>query len=156
MLTDIYGTSAGRCQVHHNLTINTGCIGLPGINIPPLQGAITPPFPSPVGSIGNPWGGGFNSPTPISTPVPIGSFLHTPVLTQPALNHLMNLQQHQLLMHQVGSGIVAPNVLSTDSFCGASVAGSSSSKSHTLGSFSNSSLSLASDTKENNGENLSN
>ncbi|KDR18180.1 hypothetical protein L798_06930, partial [Zootermopsis nevadensis] len=141
---DIYGTSARRCQVHHNLTLNTGCIGLPGINIPSLQGALTPPFPSPVGSIGNPWSGGFGSPTPV------GSFLHTPVLTQPTLNHLMNLQQHQLLMHHVGGGMVAPSTLSNGSSCSASVTGSSTSRSHMLGNFSNSSLSLASDTKDNN------
>ncbi|PNF27721.1 hypothetical protein B7P43_G12775 [Cryptotermes secundus] len=143
---DIYGTSAGRCPVHHNLTINTGCIGLPGINIPPLQGALTPPFPSPAGGICNTWSGGFGSPTPVN----MGQFLHTPILSQSTLNHLINLQQQQLLMQHVGGGILAPNLLPTGSSCSASVTGSSSSRSHMTGSFSNSSQSLASDTKDTN------
>lgn len=147
-MTDIYGASSGRCHVHHNLTINTGCIGLPGISIPSLQGALTPPFPSPVGSIVNPWSCGFGSPTPAA----MGSFLHTPVLTQPTLNHLINLQQHQMLMHHVGGGIVIPDVMSNGSSSSASVAGSSNSRSHMLDNFSNSSLSLASDAKDNNGK----
>jgi hypothetical protein len=64
----------------------------------------------------------------------------------------MNLQQHQLLMHHVGGGIVSPSILSNGSSGSASVAGSSSSRSHTLGNFANSSLSLMCDTKDNNGK----
>jgi hypothetical protein len=66
----------------------------------------------------------------------------------------MNLQQHSLMMHQMGGGIVAPGVRSTDSSCNTSITGSSSSTNHMLGSFSKSSASLASDTKDNNSESL--
>jgi hypothetical protein len=149
----MYGTSAGICPVHNTLAINTGCVGLPGINIPPLQTALTPPFPSPVGSISNQWAGGFGSPT-IPTPVPMASLFHTTVLPQSTLNHLINLQQHPLMIHQMGGGIAATSVLSTGSSCSASISGSSSSRTHTLGNFSKSSVSVASDTKDNNGEPL--
>jgi len=147
---DLYGTNAGICPVHNGLTINTGCVGLPGINISPLQTALSPPFPSPVGSIGNQWAGGFGSPTTIPNPVPMGSFFHTPVLPQSTLNHLINLQQQPLIMHQLGGGIVAPSIRSPDSSCNASTTGSSSSRTHMLGNFAKSSASVASDTKDNN------
>lgn len=153
-MADLYGTSAGICPVHNSLTINTGCAGLPGINISPLQTALSPPFPSPVGSIGNQWAGGFGSPTTIPTPVPMGSFFHTSVLPQSTLNHLINLKQQPLIMHQMGGGIMAPSIRSPDSSCNASTTGSSSSRSHMLGNFAKSSASVASDTKDNNGESL--
>ena len=153
-MADLYGTNAGICPVHNGLTINTGCAGLPGINISPLQTALSPPFPSPVGSISNQWAGGFGSPTTIPTPVPMGSFFHTPVLPQSTLNHLINLQQQPLIMHQIGGGIMAPSIRSPDSSCNASTTGSSSSRTHMLGNFAKSSASVASDTKDNNGESL--
>jgi hypothetical protein len=66
----------------------------------------------------------------------------------------MNLQQQQLLMQHVRGSILSPSLLSTGSSCSASVNGSSNSRSHMTGNFSNSSLSLASDTRDPNGENL--
>jgi hypothetical protein len=125
-------------------------MGLPGINIPPLPGALTPPFPSSVGGIYNAWSGGFGSPTPVTA----GQFMSAPELSQSTLNHLLNLQQQQLMMHQVRGAILSPNLLTTGSTCSASVTGSSCNRSHMTGSFPNSNLSLASDTKDTNGETL--
>jgi hypothetical protein len=115
-----------------------------------LQGALTPPFPSPVGGIYNAWSGGFGSPTPVTT----GQFMSGPELSQSTLNHLFNLQQQQLMMHHVRGAILSPNLLTTGSTCSASVTGSSCNRSHMTGSFSNGNLSLASDTKDANGESL--
>jgi hypothetical protein len=127
-------------------------MGLPAISIPPLQGALTPPFPSPVGGICNAWSDGFGSPIPIT----MGQFMSGPELSQSTLNHLLNLQQQQqqLMMHHVRSAVLSPNLLTTGSTCSASVTGSSSSRSHMTGSFSNSNQSLASDMKDTNGETL--
>lgn len=49
---------------------------------------------------------------------------------------------------------MAPSIRSPDSSCNASTTGSSSSRSHMLGNFAKSSASVASDTKDNNGESL--
>jgi len=54
----------------------------------------------------------------------------------------------------MGGGIMAPSIRSPDSSCNASTTGSSSSRSHMLGNFAKSSASVASDTKDNNGESL--
>ncbi|XP_069700083.1 protein bicaudal C [Periplaneta americana] len=140
---DMYN-GTGRCQfLRNHLTLNTaGCVGLPGINISPLSAPMSPSYPS---LVGNAWGNGYTS--------PVCSLMHYPIMSSASVNPFMNMQQHQhqhpLMMHQVPQ-----TVPSRGSSCSASVAGSTSSSGYSshrmLGNFSNSSLSLASDTKDSN------
>ncbi|PSN34659.1 Protein bicaudal C 1 [Blattella germanica] len=137
----MYGNAGGRG--HPYLRINTNCVTLPTINLPPMHGGNSPPFPSPVSSVGNPWSNGFSSPT--HTPISINSMLHPPMLPQASLNHLLNLPQQQqpLLVHRS----ISPN-MSTASNAG-SISSSGYGSNRNLGPYA-SNLSLASDIKDSN------
>ena len=118
------------------LTINTNCVGHPAINLPPLSGGITPNFSSPVNNIGNQWSNGFQSPSP--APIPMNTMLQPPM----ALNHLLNLQNPQLLTRHSISPPGGSSSASTTGSTGSSGYGSG----HT-----HITMSLASDTKDGNG-----